>query len=117
MKYLALIFQTPDALADYSEEDIDALIAQHGKLQEISKAEGSFIGADKLEPPTTAKTISKPKGELLISDGPFPESKEVLVGYYLFECEDIDHALRLAAQIPMAPTTQVEVRLVNCHVD
>ena len=117
MKYLALIYHSPSALEDYSQEQYERLIEEHHALQAYSKAEGSFVGADKLEPSHTAKTLIEKNNEVIVSDGPFAETKEVLVGYYLFDCRDFDHALALAKRIPRVPTTKIEVRPVNFHVE
>lgn len=86
MKYLALIYQPQNALEDVNEADYTALVERHEKLQRDSKAQGHFAGADQLEDVTTATTLSRANGELMFSDGPFSGTKEVLVGFYLFEC-------------------------------
>jgi hypothetical protein len=51
-------------------------------------------------------------GETEITDGPFAITKEVLAGYYILECADLDEAIRLAARMPMAPWATIEVRPV-----
>jgi hypothetical protein len=52
------------------------------------------------------------KGEAEITDGPFAVTKEVLAGYYVLECADLDEALKHAARLPMAPWATIEVRPV-----
>lgn len=116
MKYLALIYHPIDALEHYSEEEHEALIAEHVALQAETKKAGSFVVADRLDSVRTAKTLTKKAGEIVVSDGPFAETKEVLVGYYLFECRDHNHAIELASKIPMPPSTKIEVRPVFFHV-
>ena len=51
-------------------------------------------------------------GEVLVSDGPFAETKEQIGGYDVVECPDLDTALRVAAGHPLARTARVEVRLL-----
>ena len=51
-------------------------------------------------------------GETEIIDGPFAVTKEVLAGYYVLECADLDEALKQAARLPMAPWATIEVRPV-----
>lgn len=69
----------------------------------------------RLYPTTTATTVrvqGGKGGELLSTDGPHTETKEVLSGFYLLECIDLDHAIATAAQIPAAWDGAVEVRPV-----
>ena len=67
----------------------------------LSQAPGVTDGAQ-LQDPGTATTVRVEDGETLITDGPFVETKEVLGGYYLFEADDLDAAIELAARIPAA---------------
>ena len=60
----------------------------------------------------TATTVSIRDGETVTVDGPFADTKEHLGGFYLFDCENLDVALDLAAKIPSAPVGHVEVRPV-----
>jgi hypothetical protein len=53
-----------------------------------------------LEPTATATTVRVQNGKVLITDGPFAETKEQLAGYYILDCQDLDEALAWAAQIP-----------------
>lgn len=72
-------------------------------------------GGAALYPTATATTVRAPGGkggDVLTSDGPYAETKEVLMGFYLLECEDLDAAVALAAQIPAAWSGAVEVRPV-----
>ena len=57
-----------------------------------------------------AKIVRERDGELLVSDGPFAETKEQIGGYDVVECTDLDAAIRVAAGHPLARTAKVEVR-------
>jgi len=63
-----------------------------------------------LADPSTAKHVSVRDGQTMTTDGPFAEAKEHLAGFYLVECESIEHAVELAARVPDAATIGVEVR-------
>ena len=63
-----------------------------------------------LAPPSAATTIRVRDGELLVSDGPFAETKEVIVGYDLLECADLDEAIEVARAHPMAREGRLELR-------
>ncbi|RJO73313.1 hypothetical protein D5S18_18860 [Nocardia panacis] len=88
---------------------------------EVSRAHRAFIaangsalqGGNALEPTTTATSV-RPDGAggFMVTDGPFAETKEQLGGYYLIEAADLDAALALAKQVPMA-AGGVEVRPIR----
>jgi hypothetical protein len=66
-----------------------------------------------LEGATTAKTLRSRKNRLTITDGPFTETKEFLAGFNLIEAEDMDEAVRIAAEFPWASIGSIEVRPVR----
>jgi hypothetical protein len=81
----------------------------------IAELPGSVGGAE-LESPDTATTIRVQDGETLTTDGPFAETKETLGGFYLFEADNLDSALEVAARIPAARLGgAVEVRPLVEH--
>ena len=61
-----------------------------------------MTGGAQLQPASTATTVRVEDGSTLTTDGPFAETKEVLGGYFLFEADDLDAAIELAARIPAA---------------
>jgi len=72
-----------------------------GEYRAISELPGTFAG-EQLQPSSTATTVRVDGGETLTTDGPFAETKEVLGGFYLYEADDLDSALEVAARIPAA---------------
>lgn len=73
---------------------------------------GHFLGGNRLKPPATATTIRVRDGKVLVTDGPFAETKEQFGGYYLIEAADLDEAIRVASRIPGARLGCVELRPV-----
>ncbi len=71
---------------------------------------GIFRAGDPLAPSTTTTTVRVQDGRRLTTDGPFAETKEVLGGYYIVDCPDLDTALEAAARCPGAAYGSVEVR-------
>lgn len=65
---------------------------------------------DRLRPPADATTVRVRKGERLVTDGPFTESKEWIAGYDLIECADLDEAIDYASRHPMARHGRIEIR-------
>ena len=114
MKYMLLIHHR-DAPTPNDEEAWDRLSKDEQKQiyaewQEISQAEGVTPGL-RLASPDTATTVRVENGETLTTDGPFVATKEALGGYLVFEADDLDAAIELAARIPTARTGGViEVR-------
>jgi hypothetical protein len=105
MKYLLLIHQgdtptprDPEAWARLSEEEQNAVYADY---QAINQTPGVTAGLQ-LGEPETATTVRVENGETLTTDGPFVAVKEALGGYLVFEADDLDAAIELAARIPAA---------------
>jgi hypothetical protein len=73
------------------------------------------LDGKELEEPATAKTVRVRNGETLVTDGPFAETKEQVGGFFLLECEDLDQAIAIAAKIPVAERSSVELRPVIEH--
>jgi hypothetical protein len=100
MKYILLIASSA-AMDEYerlSEAEQRAITAEY---MEISQAPG-VVGGARLQPVDTATTVHVQDGQTLTTDGPFAETKEVLGGYYLYEADDLDAAIEMAARIPAA---------------
>jgi hypothetical protein len=76
---------------------------------------GVLVSNNPLHPTESATTVRLRKGETEITDGPFAMTKEVLVGYYLLDCPDLDEALRHAARLPIVRYGSVEVRPIGRH--
>ncbi|MEO8828727.1 YciI family protein [Lapillicoccus sp.] len=107
----------------YEQGDPDWSILDTPEKQRVMGEYGAFgataaavmRGGAALFPTTSATTVrveGGKGGDVVTSDGPFAESKEVLTGFYLLDCTDLDDAVRWAAQIPAARTGKVEVRPV-----
>jgi hypothetical protein len=105
MKYMLLIHQgdsptprSPDEWAKLSEDEQKAVFADY---QSINGTSGVTPG-QQLGDPETATTVRVEDGKTLVTDGPFVEIKEAIGGYLLFEADDLDAAIELAARIPAA---------------
>jgi hypothetical protein len=82
------------------------------ELNDSLREAGLLAGNGRLHPVETATTVRVRDGETEITDGPFAVTKEILGGYYLLECRDLDEALKVAARLPIARYGSVEVRPV-----
>lgn len=112
-KYAALIYTPADAEPG-TPEDWAKVMADYNHFGETAGAAGVILGGEALQDANTATTVSVAGGALggdvTTTDGPFAETKDVLGGFYLLECKDLDEAIAWAAQIPGAWLGRVEVR-------
>ena len=109
MQYLALIYGDESRWASLSPEDREREMSEYTALSEADVTRGG----NELDSVATATTVRVRNDETLVTDGPFVESKEVLGGYYVFECDSIDEACTWAAKIPAARHGAIEVRPVH----
>lgn len=110
MQYMLLIYSEEGKGPQPGSDEWGPFMQGYMSFTEKTKADGAFIAGDALQPAATATTITKRDGNTQTHDGPFAETKEVLGGYYLLECADLDTALAYAAEIPTVEYGRIEVR-------
>src|SRR5262245_38480414 len=108
MRYALLICQDETVITGTEPVRVAAFEA----FEERAKARGALVGAQRLRPTTTAATVQVSGDDFVIADGPFAETKEQIAGFYLVDCEDLDEAIKTAAEIPSAQWGTIEVRPV-----
>jgi len=96
MQYALLIYTKPGTLESLSPAERDALSAEYYALRD----EPGILGGAGLQPVTTATTVRLADGKPLVTDGPFADTKEVFGGYYVYEADNLDQAIEMAARIP-----------------
>jgi hypothetical protein len=96
-----------DDVADDPEED-RAVQAWDAEM----KSRGILVGGAALRSSGTATTLRVRAGEVLVSDGPFAETKEQMAGYCILECADLDEAIDVSARHPTAKVGSFELRPV-----
>ncbi len=117
MKYLLML--------NNSAEQWDEWRRRPGEEQEAQRAEalphwealltwtqeqGIEASGLELDDPEVARVVRVRDGETLVTDGPFAETKEILGGYFLAECKDLDQAIELAQRVPLVDRGSVEIR-------
>src|SRR3954453_1162680 len=104
MKYMMLVCDdTEPEPGETLVPDIEVWVAEND-------AAGRRVTGNVLAPPSAATTVRVRGGEVLLTDGPFAETKEVIVGFDILECADLDEAIAVAAAHPMAYDGRVELR-------
>jgi hypothetical protein len=115
MQYMALIYGDEERWSSFSDEEREAVYDRYRAFGRDGEAAGVIAGGNELGDTRGATTVRVRGDETVVTDGPYAETKEVLGGYYLLECETMEDALDWAARIPGAEHGAVEVRPV--HVD
>jgi len=72
--------------------------------------QGIEVSGQELESPKASRVVRVRNGEKVVTDGPFAETKELLGGYFLAECKDLDQAIELAEHVPVVSKGSVEIR-------
>jgi hypothetical protein len=112
MKYALLIYAAPGA-RDTAPPAPAGVIESWIDYTTALRTSGALAGAEQLRPADTATgVVVRPDGERLLTDGPFAETKEHLLGFYLVDVGDLDEALDWAARMPVMRYGRVEVRPV-----
>jgi hypothetical protein len=111
-QYMMLVYEEEVDPAEQAEREqvTPMLVELHASLREA----GLLVGVQRLYSTESATSVRVRDGQAEITDGPFALTKEVLAGYYILECADLDEALKHAARLPMAVAgwATIEVRPV-----
>jgi len=116
MRYMLLIYADEGAAAEMSPREKEQIQAAHWAVMDEATQRGVFRGAGPLQPTSCTTTVRMQNGKLLITDGPFAETKEQLGGYYILDCENLDEAIHWAAKLPTARGSSagcVEIRPIR----
>ena len=106
---MLLIYMDEQAL---TEEERAHCYGESAQLAHQLHASGQFVSAAPLHPTPLATSVRVRDGKRLVTDGPFAETREQLGGFFMIDAANLDDALAIAAQIPMARQGTVEVRPV-----
>jgi len=97
-QYILLIYNPVGG--DPSPEQMQEIGARYDAYTQSLMDAGVLVGGDALESVDTATTVRERDGQTQFTDGPFAETKELLAGYYLINCPDLDTALDHATRLP-----------------
>ena len=113
MKFMVLIYNDTGMLDTLPPAEFDSTMRSCIQHADDLRKQGFLLESQQLESPKTAKSIRVRKNRQLVTDGPFAETKEVLGGFNLIEADNMEEAVRIAAEFPWAETGCVEVRPVR----
>ena len=101
MKYTYILASEPDSEPEVGSEGWQDYSSAYIEWNREASEAGILSAGEPVHPPSTATTIRNSGGEIKLHDGPFAETKECIIGWYLVECENLDAAIEWASKIPL----------------
>jgi hypothetical protein len=108
MEFLALIHEDKNGWESLGDDQRQAVIQRYMDFSQRDEV----VGGAELQPTDAATTVRVRDGDRMVTDGPYAEVKEALGGLFILECDSIEEACQLAAQIPAAEHGAIEIRPV-----
>ncbi|KPL52646.1 YciI family protein [Prosthecomicrobium hirschii] len=114
MYYAILCYHSEQVVCSWSQEEDDAVLGRLAVVHEQLARDGRLGPVVRLLPTTSATTLRKDSDPPLVLDGPFAETKEQLLGFYVVDCDDLDGALTVARDLARAnPGGAYEIRPIS----
>jgi hypothetical protein len=117
MKYLLLLNNSAEQwrswhelAADETQKLREQEMPRWNSLFEWMGEQGIEANGLELDDPAQAKVVRVQNGEPVVTDGPYAETKEVIGGYFIADCKDLDQAIELAQRVPLVDKGSVEIR-------
>ena len=118
MQYAILCYHDEKVVCGWSKEEDDAVMAQLAPIGERLAREGKLGPVARLLPTTAATTLRKDRDPPLVLDGPFAETKEQLLGFYVIDAASLDEVLEIAKELGRAnPGGSYEIRPIGYFLD
>ena len=112
MKYVCLGYMEVNKFETMSERERNAFVDKCFTYDDVLRKNGHFTSGEALQPAASAVTLRYQGGKVVVTDGPFAETREQLGGYYVIEADDLDQAIAIAAKVPPAKYGTIEIRPV-----
>jgi hypothetical protein len=114
MQYAILCYHSEDVVGSWSKEEDEAVMGRLAVVQDRLAREGKLGPSARLLPTTAATTLRKDREPAVVLDGPYAETKEQLLGFYIVNCSSLDEALEIARDLGRAnPGGAYEIRPVG----
>jgi len=110
MKYICLGYMDPKKWELMSESERNAFVDECFTYDDILRKNGHFAGGEALQPPQSAATLRFQNGKVIVTDGPYAETKEQLGGILILEAKDLNHAIQLMSKHPGVRGSTFEIR-------
>ena len=114
MLYTILCYHSEETVFSWTKEEDDAVMAKLAVVQDKLAKRGKLGPVARLHPTASAQTLRKHREPHTLTDGPFAETKEQILGFYVIDCESHDEAIEIARELGRAnPGGAFEVRPVS----
>jgi hypothetical protein len=113
MKYLCFAYEQEETLNALGAEQWEALRRETLAYVDSLRQSGQLVLTHALQSTRTAVTVRVRGGDVLVTDGPFAETKEMIGGFFLIEAQDREEAIRVASRWPSARLGSIEVRPIE----
>ena len=117
MKFVCLGYADMKKFEEFSPEEMSAAMEKCLTYDDELRRGGHFIGGEALQPPQMAATVRMRSGQVIVTDGPYAETKEQLGGILLLEARDLEHAVALMSKHPGVKFGPFEIRPVNVEIN
>jgi hypothetical protein len=102
MLYAILCYDNEDLVWNWSKEEDDAVMARLGAVNDKLSAQGKLGPVARLLPTSAATTLRKTGKESFVTDGPFAETKEQFLGFFVVDCENLEEAIAISKELAEA---------------
>ena len=110
MKFVCLGYIEPEKFENWTESERNAMVDECFDYDSVLRSGGHFAGAEALQPAKTAKTLRWKNGKVMVTDGPYAETKEQIGGILIMEARDLKHAVELMSKHPGVKSGPFEIR-------
>jgi hypothetical protein len=106
MQYMLLIYGDEQGWAQIPEATRNAMYGEFFAYGDALEQAGAFVAGSALQPSSTATVVRVEDGETLLTDGPFAETKEQLLGFFIVECASMEQAIETAQELGQASSSR-----------
>lgn len=110
MKFICLGYAEANKFENLSESQRNSMLDECFGYDDILRKNGHFTGGEALQPASTAKTLNFKNGKVVVTDGPYMETKEQIGGILILEARDLNHAIELISKHPGVKFGPFEIR-------
>ena len=110
MKFVCLGYIEQGKFENMSESERNAMVDSCFTYDDVLRKDGHFAGGEGLQPANTARTLRYRNGKVMVTDGPFAETKEQIGGILILEADHLDHAVELMSKHPGVRVGPFEIR-------
>ncbi|WP_326825525.1 YciI family protein [Streptosporangium sp. NBC_01756] len=109
MKYVAMIYGNQAKWDSFPAEEWTEAVAEQDAFNRRYRETGELVGAYGLADAVNAQLVRRKDGAVAVTDGPYLETKEYIASFYLLDCESLERAQQIAADMPFADVEPVEL--------